>query len=49
VNIRAQRNCAKRQRIPQIRGDIISGINSRSYLKSTRREIVNQFPIGIFD
>src|SRR4029453_6320849 len=40
VNIRAQRNCAERQRIPQISRDIISGINSRSDLKSTWRENV---------
>ena len=38
VNIRAQRNCAKRQRIPQIRRNIISGNNSRSNLKTIGRE-----------
>ena len=40
VNTCAERNCTERQRIPQIRRDIISGINSGSDFKSTRRENV---------
>jgi hypothetical protein len=49
MNIRAQRNGAKRQRIPQIRRNIIPSINGRSNLKSIWREDVTQFAIGVFD
>ena len=40
VNTRAHGNCAKWQRIPQIRRNIISGNNSRSNLKTIWRENV---------
>ena len=49
VNTDAQRNCTERQRIPQIRRNINSGNNSRSNLKTVRRENVTQFAIGIFN
>ena len=39
----------KRQRIPQVRRNVISGLNGRSDLKSIRRENVTQFAIGVLD
>src|SRR6185369_6476393 len=49
VNIRAQRNRAKRQRISQIRRNIIPGNNTGSDSKSTRRKNVAHFSIAIFN
>src|SRR5262245_28788827 len=49
VNVRAERNCAEGQRIPQIRRNIISSNNSRSDSKSIRRENVAAFSIAVFD
>src|ERR1700758_2819128 len=40
VNICAERNGMKRERIPQVRSNVISGLNGRSDLKSIRRENV---------
>src|SRR5439155_8556434 len=49
VNVRAEGNGAKRQRISQLRRGIVPSSNHRSGSKSVRRENVTQFAIGIFD
>src|ERR1041385_5648673 len=49
VNVRAERDCAQRQRISQIRWSIIPSDNSRSHFESTRRENVAHFSIAVFD
>ena len=49
VNVCAERNGAKRQRVSQLRRNIISRCNRRSNLKAIRREDVISFAIGVFD
>src|SRR5438132_2558244 len=49
VNIRSERNCTKRQRVPQIRCNIVPGGNGRSNLKSVRCENVAYFAIAVFN
>src|SRR4029077_5197228 len=49
VNVRAQRNRTKRQRISQIWSDILPGGDCRSNTQSIGGENVTQLPVGIFN
>src|SRR5205814_9603239 len=47
VNIRAQRNCAEWQRMPQIRRDLMTGSKSRPNSTSTWRLYVTALALGV--
>src|SRR6266513_4616254 len=49
MNVGAQRNRAKRQRVSQVGGDIVSGGDRRSHLQSTRCKDVTEFAVRVFD
>jgi len=49
VNVCAERNRAKRQRVPQIGRDIVAGRNCRSNAESVGRENVTQLAIRVFN
>src|SRR6266513_1893945 len=49
MDVGAQRNCAKRQRVTKIWGDVVSGGDRRSHLQTIRCENVTEFAVSVFD
>src|SRR4051794_39131559 len=49
VNIGSERNCAKRQRVAQVRRNIVPCRDARANLKAVRRENVTYFTIAVFN